>query len=373
MKRFLCLLLCVLCIPFCSCSFKNDVPLLLYADEPLYLGEEDDVAFEYAYYEYNGSEIKRLSDVSGAGSLKSYCDSNGKNYDGEVKYIAEVLGKSAAAEKLAFSSVVKSDGFGFEFDGEPYVLMYDGMSKTHVIYYNGVCRAFTDDAFISYIKEVVGYVNLILFDCNNERKGEMSYYDDNRHDKYDMRFYYDLHFYDRHESGFYISYEEESGDKRVKTKDEIAYIAQSKFEGCFNSVMLYKDEEAGMWLAFLSVRGALDGECDVYIDIYGNIKGAEFTWCPGLADGYPPLDFISQRLLAEYGAYYVRSDVIGIVDNVYFRVESSAEYEDGTYKTIVSIVSGEKILSSKLLDEDDVRQGYDAMFEEVEREAGIKN
>ncbi len=371
MKRFLCLLLCVLCIPFCSCAFKKDVPLLAYESGVLIRkDDEEDFTFEYAYYEYNGSEIKRLSDVGGAGSLLLYCKLNDKSYDDEIDYISAVLGKSAAAKETACASGTKSDGFGFAYDGEPYVIMYDGTNKTNVICYNGVCREFKDDAFITYIKDVVGQAYRTLFDCNNKD----NYYEDNRHDDYDLHFYYNLHFYDIHESNFYISYDNQSEDKRVKTKDEIAYTARSKLDGVFDSVRLYKDEDAGMWLVYLSPsQPVLDYGCDVYIDIYGNIKGADFTWCPGLADGYPELDFISQRLLVQYGAYYVISYVVGIVNNVYFRVLSSAEYGDGTYKTIVSTVSDGKILSSKLYDTDDAGNDYDALFYDVEREAGIKN
>ena len=135
----------------------------------------------------------------------------------------------------------KSDGFCFVFDNKTCLVMYEKSTDLTLIYCDGVFRKLTDDSFVPYIKEIIGFTYLFFHDCRNSQKDDTDYSIDNQHEKYDLHFYYDIHFYDRNEFGYYLTYDDRSENKRVKSKSEIAYIALNRFPHEYGCVMLYKD------------------------------------------------------------------------------------------------------------------------------------
>lgn len=361
MKKAVCFILAFLSVVLVSCNSKS-VPLYVYQ-------EEGDVVFEYAYYEYIKGKIRRLSDVESAGRLSEYCESNSiENEKGYIRSVLESCGPVAELDTDEF----KSDGFCFVFDDKTYVIMYEKSNDLTLICCDGICRKLTDDSFVPYIKEIVGFTYLFFFDCKNDQKERYKDYGYYQNERYDLRFYYDVHFYDRNEFGYYLTYDDRSESKRVKSKSEIAYIALTRFPDEYGCVTLYKDDDAEMWFALLSNENMLDDECDMFIDIYGNVIGANFMWCYHLMDGYPNLKFILQRLLKEYDAYYISSiHTYDVTDNKYWQVFARAEYEDGTEKTILSIVCDNKILISREYTKD-AEFDYKKLFDELERECNIK-
>ena len=100
MKRTVCIL-CVFAfvLQLCSCS----------AERPLYDDRHDEnifVSFKYAYYEYDGKTIKRLSDYDANYSLYN----NNENYEDEIKRITPFLEGVKNGKTTEVSSGNRSDG-----------------------------------------------------------------------------------------------------------------------------------------------------------------------------------------------------------------------------------------------------------------------
>lgn len=352
MKRTVCIL-CVFAfvLQLCSCS----------AERPLYDDRYDEdifVSFKYAYYEYDGKMIKRLSDYDANYSLYN----NNEIYEDEIKRITPFLEGVKNGKTTEVSSGNRSDGYSFKYNDVVYCLMYDTENKRPVIY-DGDCFREADGDFVGILTSKAPNCEIII--TENDRDA------DKNNGKKSDKFFYTLYLADYESNPFYIPFNDNgSQDKTVKDRNEIERIAQSKTRHFYDSVKLYRDDDAQMWCAYLYDENVLDGECVMYIDYTGVIKGIDYTWCYTEMESYPDLDFISQRILKEYDGYYVTSGVTDFKDKELWYVESTVRTDENTeeYFTVISLVKDNKILASEPCYKDLSWQELDDMFKELYKE-----
>ncbi len=330
MKKILCIILCTVMLLLC-CSCRKSAPIF---DEDDTKGE--DIAVKYAYYEYDGKNVRQVSKRCWGFGLANVCRDD-ETLAEETAYYDSVIPRikeSGSVDGLAKGA--KSDGFAIYYRGETYVIMYDAERNMPLICDGKNFVRNTAWELAEHIKSFMGpKYELIMEDRYDESK-----------------FHYKLWFYDRAETDVFFTYEPDENNKTVLSKEAIEYTALTFKHGRYQDINLYKDEEAEMWCAFLYNENWLDDELVLFIDKYGNITGADYAWCLTLADGYPDTNFISQRLLKEYDAYYVYNTyAVGCIDQQYWKTESVARYEDGTVKYILSLVCDDTVLISKQYDD----------------------
>ena len=354
MKRIICLFISLLILlPLFSCSHQR----------PLLQSDPEDViiCFEYAYYEYDGKTVKRISNVERAASIENRYIEEYEEIKADCEFFTNFIDNREALKKTSLSAGIRSDGFALAYNGGEYCVMYDTQNDRPVLYDGSGFYEIGNSDFVDGIKNEFGYMSNILITEDKERSD---------------RFFYKLYFFDYESIEYYIPFDEEKGATGETNRYKIEYALNELLGYNFNEVDFYRDDDAEMWCAYYSCENTLDWDCFVYIDYNGVIKGIDYTWSRSLIDGYPELDFISQRILKMYDAYYVRSIALELEDKELWIVSSSVTPEEGKEDYyVLSIVKDNVILKSKAYSEDPWQSNYDnkckELLDEYEAEKAI--